>query len=127
MLAFITQKLVQGSLGGFEPPVRTSWTDGSDTNDGVLTNLETFISQLLGLITVVGSLFFIVNFMLAALAWITAGGDAGKIQKARDQMVQSALGLVVMVGSYGIIGLIGSVVGINILQPAQTIQQYLVP
>lgn len=126
-MAFIAQKLAQTSLGGFEPPVTTSWTDGSNTNTGVLTNLETFISQLLGLITVVGSLFFIVNFMLAALAWITAGGDAGKIQKARDQMTQSAIGLVVMVGSYGIIGLIGSVAGLNILQPAATIQQYLIP
>lgn len=121
MFIQIAQKLAQFGPG-FDPVVKTAWTDGSDTEAGVLTNLEAFISQLLGLITVIGSLFFIVNFLMAALSWITAGGDSGKIQKARDQMLQSTLGLVIMVGSYAIIGLIGSVVGINILQPAQTLQ-----
>lgn len=124
MSTMIAQKLTQfGS--GFTPAADNALTQNANTEAGALANLETFISQLIGLITVVGGIFFIINFLLAALNWVTAGGDAGKIQKAREQMIQSSLGLVIMVGSYGIIGLIGSVVGVNILQPAQTLQMLI--
>jgi len=118
-------KLAQTSLGSFQPAAQNSLTQGSDT-PAVLNNLETFISQLLGILTVVGSVFFIVNMMLAAVNWITAGGDSGKIAKAREAMVQNTIGLIIVVGSYGIIGLIGSVVGLDILQPAAVLQT-LVP
>lgn len=110
---------VQTSLGGFQPVSQNapfSW--GSTSKQEVLDNMENFISYVIGLITIVAGLFFVVNFLLAALNWVTAGGDAGKIQKARDQMVQSTLGLVVVVGAYAIIGLIGTIVGLDLLQPA---------
>jgi hypothetical protein len=121
MNSLIPAKLAQTSLGSFKPVVDNSLTKGSDTT-AVLTNLETFISQLLGILTVVASIFFIVNMALAALNWITAGGDSGKIQKARDAMVQNVVGLIIVVGSYGVIGLIGQIVGLNILRPAEVLQ-----
>lgn len=115
-------KLVQTSLGSFKPVGNNVINQGSNSNTQVLTNLELFISQLLGLLTVVASIFFIVNMMLAALTWVTAGGDSGKIQKARDAMIQNVIGLIIVVGSYGIIGLIGSIVGLQLLRPAEVLQ-----
>lgn len=109
---------------GFEP-VTDTYSAGSDTSEGALRNLESFLSTLIGIITVVGSLFFIVNFLLAALSWITAGGDSGKISSARDKMVQSAVGLIVVVGGYAIVGLIGTIVGLNILHPRATLEALL--
>jgi hypothetical protein len=88
------------------------------TGDNALTGLELFVSRIIGFLTVLGGIFFIVYFILGALSWVTAGGDTGKIQKARDQIVQGVIGLVVIVGSYAVIGIIGSVVGIDILNPA---------
>lgn len=116
-------KLAQTSLGGFRPVGNNSINQGSNTNAQVLTNLELFISQLLGLLTVVASIFFIVNMMLAAVNWVTAGGDSGKISKARDAMIQNTIGLIIVVGSYGVIGLIGSIVGLSLLRPAEVLQQ----
>ncbi len=121
----LPSQLAQTNLGGFRPPVDNSLTQGSDT-PAVLNNLENFISQILGILTVVASLFFIVNFMLAAVNWVTAGGDSSKIQKARDAMIQNTIGLIIVVGAYGIIGLIALIVGINILEPA-SILQTLIP
>lgn len=115
-------KLAQTSLGGFKPVGNNVINQGSNSNTQVLTNLELFISQLLGLLTVVASIFFIVNMMLAALNWVTAGGDSGKIQKARDAMIQNVIGLIIVVGSYAIIGLIGSIVGLQLLRPAEVLQ-----
>lgn len=110
---------------GFQP-VSNIYGQNSTTNEGALSDLETFLSTLIGVITVVGSLFFIVNFLLAALSWITAGGDSGKISSARDKMVQSMIGLIVVVAAYAIVGLIGSVVGLDILNPS-TVLTNLIP
>lgn len=102
------------------------YQEGSADNATVLTNLETIISNVLGLLTVLAGLFFVMIFFLAAFKWLSAGGDSSKVQKARDEMVQAVLGLVVIVAAYGIIGIIGTIVGINILQPAQQLLE-LVP
>lgn len=109
---------------GFQP-VSDAYSQNSNTNEGALSNLESFISTLIGVITVVAALFFIVNFLLAALSWVTAGGDSGKISSARDRMVQSMIGLIVVVAAYAIVGLIGSVVGLDILNPAKTLQSII--
>lgn len=87
-----------------------------------LDNLEKFLSNVIGIITALGGVFFIVNFLLAALAWVTSGGDSGKITSARDRMLQSTIGLIVVVGGYGIVGLIGSIVGLDILNPKATLE-----
>lgn len=117
----IPVKSAQTSLGEFKPIGNSVINQGSNT-PAVLTNLELFISQLLGLLTVVASIFFIINMMLAAVNWVTAGGDSGKIQKARDAMIQNTIGLIIVVGSYAVIGLIGSIVGLQLLRPAEVLQ-----
>lgn len=83
-----------------------------------LTNLELIISRMIGLLTVIASVAFVLYFILGAVNWIVAGGDASKIQKARDQMVQGVIGLVVVILAYSIMGIVGTVLGINILNPA---------
>lgn len=118
-------KLAQTSLGPIRPVGNNVINQGSNSNTQVLKNLELFISQILGILTVVASLFFIVNMILASVSWITAGGDSGKISKARDAMVQNTIGLIIVVASYGLIGLIGSIVGIQVLRPAEVIQTIL--
>lgn len=90
-----------------------------------LKDFETIITTSIGILTVVASLFFVVYFFMAALKWTTAGGDSGKVGKARDEMVQGVMGLIVVVAAYGILGLVGTIIGINILNPAQTIFEAL--
>lgn len=114
---------------GFRPPVPNPnsnvWTSGLESADSTLTQLEKIISTVIGLVTVAAGLFFVINFILAALEWITAGGDSSKIQKARDKMVQSAIGLIVVVLAYAIIGLVSGVLGLRILNPAATLRTLL--
>lgn len=118
----------QVNLGGFEPPSE-AWKvetgSAAEAKASTLSNLELFISNLLGIITVLASLFFIVYFVSAAFKWSTAGGDSGKIEKAREQMIQGALGLILMIASYSIIGLLGRIIGLDILNPAQMIDQLI--
>lgn len=112
-------------LTGLRDPAQGGLLRGTgDALDGgqSLSNLEIVVSRIIGGLTIVASIFFVVYFFLASFTWVTAGGDAGKIQKARDQMVQAALGLVVIILAYSIMGAIGTVLGINILNPAQQIE-----
>ena len=54
----------------------------------------------------VGGLVVIVMFLWGALEWITAGGDSGKIEKARNRIMQSIIGLIILVSSFVILGFI---------------------
>ncbi len=90
-----------------------------DLNPG--KTVETIFSNLLGVFTLVGAMMFIVYFVLGALKWISASGKAEQIQQAKDQMINAALGLIVVVLAYGIIHIVGSILGIDILNPARVI------
>ena len=113
---------LSSNLGSFTPPSNT-YNQGSDDNTKVLTNLENFISAIIGVITVFATLYFVVNFLMGAVGWISAGGDSGKISSARDRMVHGVIGLIVVVAAYGLIGLIGTIVGIDILNPSKMLQE----
>ncbi len=114
---------------GFQPPVpnpdENVWTANLDTAENTLTQLESIISTIVGLITVAAGLFFVVNFVLAAFEWVAAGGDSGKITKARDKMLQSVIGLIIVIMAYAIIGLVSGVLGLRILNPAESLRTLL--
>ncbi|PJB47311.1 hypothetical protein CO104_03985, partial [Candidatus Collierbacteria bacterium CG_4_9_14_3_um_filter_43_16] len=75
----------------------------------VQTGLGTFLSNIITTITVVGSLAFVIFFTLGGLEWITAGGDKAKVSSAQTQMTQATIGLIAIVASYFIIGIVGAV------------------
>ena len=105
-------------FGSFKP--QSPLVEGADADPGMV--LESVISNVFGFFTIAGAVFFIVYFILASIDWITSGGDSGKLTTARQKMTQGALGLVVLVSAYAIIGLIGNLVGIELLEPAKLLK-----
>ena len=85
--------------------------------------LGKFISSMITTLTIVGSLAFVIYFTLGALKWITSGGDKTKVGEAQSEMTQGAIGLIAMVTSYFLIGIVGKVLGLNILNPLQEINK----
>lgn len=79
--------------------------------------LHQFISTIITSLSVIASLAFAIYFILGGLKWITSGDNEQSIKEARTQMVHSALGLIVVVIAYFVIGLIGNILGIDILRP----------
>lgn len=98
----------------------------ADSTANALTNVEIIISRILGGLTTLATIFFIIYFVLGTFGWITAGGDSSKINKARDEMVQGVLGMIVVIVTYVLIGLIGNVIGLDVLNPAQQIRDIFV-
>jgi hypothetical protein len=99
---------------GIQPPSQAYVPETTD-QPGFLGSFELIISNILGLFTIIGGLIFVIYFLIAAVEWITAGGDAGKVTSARDKMTQGVIGLIILVAAYGIIGLIGTIVGIDLI------------
>jgi hypothetical protein len=80
--------------------------------------LESLISTLIGAITAVAGIAFILYFVLGAFGWITAGGDKTKVESAQKQITNALMGLVIVVVAYFIISIVGSLLGLDILNPA---------
>lgn len=114
---------------GLQPPTN-AFSTGS-TNDltqpvNAFTNLEYIVSNVIAIITALASLLFIYYFIMASISWISSGGDSGKLTTARNQMLNAVLGLVLLVASYAIIGLVGTIFGLDLLNPGQVLMD-LVP
>ena len=73
------------------------------------------IATLWQTIIIVGGLAFLLYFLMGGVTWITAGGDKGKIEEARNKITQGLVGLTVLAASYVIIKFIETAIGMNIL------------
>lgn len=101
--------------GGYDP---------SEVSAGVApysSAFERIISNTLAFLTIIGGLAFLIYFLLGALSWVTAGGDQAKVDKAQKMMTSAAIGLIIISLSYAISYIISRVLGINILNPAEVI------
>lgn len=104
------------SPGGWNPE-----TIAIEENEKATDTLEKVISMLIGVATTLSSMFFVIQLFRAGLNYITAGGDSGKIEAAKLRMQQSAIGLGIVVMIYSVLGIIGKVMGVDILNPGQTL------
>jgi hypothetical protein len=68
----------------------------------------TYFVQLWQAFITVGGVATLLYFIWGAIDWITAGGDSGKIEKARNKITQAIIGMVILVGSFAIIGFIST-------------------
>jgi hypothetical protein len=72
------------------------------------------------LLFVAAGIYALFNFLIAGFGYISAGGDSKKLEQAWSRIWQSLLGLVIMVGSFALISLLGYILfgsTFNILSP----------
>lgn len=99
-------------LGGPIKGVGNFQTGGNTKN-----LLGQFISTIITTMTVVASLAFVIFFIMGAFKWITSSGDKGAVEEGKTQLTQGALGLIVVMVSYFVVGIVGGVLGIDIMNP----------
>jgi cytochrome bd-type quinol oxidase subunit 2 len=102
---------IKGIPGAYEP----------DLADKGASTLEQIFSNVVGVFTIVAGLLFIIYFILGGLNWITAGGKPDKVEKAKKMMTDAAIGMIAVTASYAVIFILGQILGINILQPGEYI------
>jgi len=112
-------KAKEKNLGDFDP-LPGGYSPGL-TEESATSTLTKIFSNTFGVLTLVGGLMFLLYFILGAISWISSHGQQERIQKARDQMTNAAVGLIIVVASFAISFIVGSVLGIDILGPADYI------
>ncbi|MEI6690692.1 MAG: hypothetical protein WCL07_03005 [bacterium] len=87
--------------------------------------VELILTNVITVLTIVGGIMFILYFLFGALQWVSAGGEKGKIEKAKGMLTNAAIGLIIIVLSYSITWIVGKVLGVDILNPAATIMKVI--
>ncbi len=65
---------------------------------------------------IIGALLLLVYLILGAIAWITSGGDKGKVEAARNKIIQAGIGFVLLVAVWGIYIFALNVLGVDLGQ-----------
>lgn len=107
-------------IGTYRPPADVYQPGNTSATAGQTLNF--FISNMVGFLTILGGITFMLYFFFGALQWVLAGSDDGKVETAKKQMTNGAIGLIIIILSYGIIAAIGRIVGLDILDPGSLIQ-----
>lgn len=92
---------------------------GDPSNTAAGTQLNKVISTIIGVMTAVAAIWFIFQFIIAGYQWIQSGGEKNNIEQARDKITNSLIGLIIVVSAWIIIGVIGKILGLNILNPGE--------
>lgn len=74
--------------------------------------VQVIITSLL----IVASVFFVFNFIIGGIKWITSGGDKARIEGARSSIFNAVIGLVIVFSVFVILSLLESFFKINLLQ-----------
>lgn len=70
-----------------------------------------FVERFLSIAMFLGALILLGNLVFGGVEWIMAGGDSGKIEKARNRMTQSVVGIIVLSASVAIFMVINDFLG----------------
>ena len=79
------------------------------------------ISSILALMTIAAGIYFLFRIINTSFKWITGGHDKQAIQDAQKQLSNAILGLLIVVLSYTLVGIVGLFLGFDILNLGQLI------
>lgn len=111
--------LAQDPLGG-STPFTIPGNFAPDLSKGALAGasaFEKFFSVFLGFFTLIGGLMFLLYFLFGGLIWLSAGGEKSKVEQARTQLTNAAIGLIIVILAQFIVAIAGGVLGLKILDP----------
>jgi hypothetical protein len=113
----LTTYLAQTDIGPVDCSDVSAYCPDDPAN--AAATLEQIITNIIGFLTIVGGLAFFIYFVIGAITWITSGGDAGNVDKAKKMMTSAAIGMIIIAASWAIAWIMGKVLGVDFLNPSQ--------
>ncbi len=100
-------------LAQLKNPVLPPAIGGGNPNSGgqVLGNI---IGNLVGALFIAGFLLTFMQLLVGGLHWITSGGDKAGLEKARDQITNAIIGIIIVGATYALTTLIGRFFGLDL-------------
>ena len=99
--------------------------EGSTGPSSAGTIFNKFISGAIGIITIVGAVWFIITLISGAVGIMTAGSDKNAVESAKKRIVNGLIGLVVLIAGVFILDLVGNILGFpDLLNPGNFINNF---
>ncbi len=118
----VDKKNTIGCDGNFGPFAQAICNPGENGGGNAVGNsFNIVVSSVLGFITIISALYFFFQLVTAGLQWIGSNGEKGNIETARNKIIHSVVGLVIVVTAYVVAGLLGKFIGIDILNPGKSL------
>jgi hypothetical protein len=76
---------------------------------------QRFVPNMVGLAFVIGALIFFFIMVIAAIQWITSGGDKQALESARGKLTNAIVGFVILLLLFVILKIIQEFFGLSIL------------
>lgn len=95
-------RVIQPTNGGFD--IRNLSADAV---------MQTLLRNAIQIVVTICSIGVIMIFLWGATDWVISGGDKEKVAAARKKITSALIGFVLLALSFAIIGLVGSIAGIN--------------
>lgn len=84
------------------------------TDNITATNVfQTFASNIIGVLTIVSVLYFIIQIIFAGYAFISSQGDAKIMETSRKRLTEAILGLFIVIVAVGLGSLVAQLLGID--------------
>ena len=80
--------------------------------DGVI-ELDKILSTIIGVLTLVAFIYFVIQIILAGYAFISGQGDEKKVESARKRLTDGILGITIVVVAFGITALLAKIMGLG--------------
>ncbi|MFZ5365838.1 MAG: hypothetical protein ACOZBZ_00915 [Patescibacteria group bacterium] len=117
MFTLLAQKGEElGTLEGLGPLGKTA-EFATQFVDKAADLFNKVISNIVGVLTVAAGLWFIFQFIIGAFGWLTAGADKAAVENAQKRIMNAIIGLAIVVAAIFLIDLLGTLMGLKILQP----------
>lgn len=116
MFTFLAQKATPlGTLGGEGlGPFGVGLT-----KENIGLKFANALSAIIGSLTVVAGLWFLFQFVIGSLQWLSSGGEKAGLESARQKITNSLIGFILIVAAIAIFRVLGDLFGFPILDPAQ--------
>jgi hypothetical protein len=122
LLADVSSENPIRGLGRFLPEVYDGSGGSAVEPEMAFFQINQLFTTVLGFLTIVGGLAFLVYFLVGALNWITGGDDKSKVDTAKKYMTNGAIGLIIIIASYSVAWIVGQVLGFDLLNPASLLR-----
>lgn len=95
-------------------PVVTGIGSGGGAASGA--HIATLIGTFINTMVIIGGLGFMLYFLIGAVNWISSGGDKGKLEQAKQEIINAITGLVILLAFFAVSAFLNNVLHINLLK-----------
>lgn len=100
--------MAQSVFGPIDAPAGVAELNADAGEDGI--GILIFVSNMIKLVSIVAGIWVMFNFVTAGFTYITSAGDSGAYAKIGEKLSLSVSGLLLIVASYTLAGIVGLII-----------------